>query len=385
VVVPGLPIPPLPFAPAAAFAQASDAGEEADFTALKSNPTISAVRKFLHEYPLGKHATEAKAILDQQIEKNTWDQAVASNSRDGYESYITLYPNGQFVEEARRRIKDLAVPPKFILHAGTALEGPIMGQPAASSPDQCKAACAADGACKGYDFSYAQRACNLFSDVQGAVRRDDFAAGTIGEVEVKEPPAPAQVEPPADRNPAPDKGAIDVPGLLSNGPSFPLTPKPSPQVSASGFVEVEGMDFPGAAADLYFRRDISYAACQDICRADSRCRAYTYNVVRSACFIKSRIADEVPYPGAISGYVPGTPRPPGADSRGDFDQSPNTDLPGGDIGQAVGVTYDQCLNLCRLNANCQAYTYNVGKMACFIKSGVNFRKPFEGAVSGVRR
>lgn len=378
-------MPPLPFAPTAAYAQASDGGEEADFAALKSNPTISAARKFLQEYPLGKHATEAQAILDQLGDKSAWDQAVASNSRDGYESYVTLYPNGRFVDEARRRIKDLAAPPKFILHAGTALEGRIMGQPAAGSPDQCKAACASDGACKGYDFSYVQRACNLFSDVQGATRRDGFAAGTIDEVEVKEPPAPSQSEPQVDRNPAPDKGAANVPDLLGNGPSIPLTPKPLPQVPASGFVEVEGMDFPGAAADLYFRRGIPYAACQEICRADSRCRAYTYNVVRSACFIKSYIADEVPYPGAISGYVPGTQRPPGADSRGDFDQSPNTDFPGGDIDQAVGVTYDQCLNLCRLNSNCRAYTYNVGKMACFIKSGVGYSKPFEGAVSGVRR
>jgi hypothetical protein len=380
-VAPGSPPPLLLFAPTAAYAQASDAREEADFTALKSAPTIPAARQFLHDYPLGKHAAEAKAILDQLIEKDTWDQAVAANSRDGYESYVTLYPNGRFVEEARRRIKDLVAAPKFILHAGTALEGRIMGQPAAGSPDQCKAACASDGACKGYDFSYAQRACNLFSDVRDAIRSEGFAAGTTDEVEVKEPPAPRQPEPPVDRKPAPDT-VPNVPDLL-NGPTIPLTP--SPQASDSGFVEVEGMDFPGAGADLYFRRGIPYAACQAICRADSRCRAYTYNVVRSACFIKSYIADEVPYPGAISGYVPGTQRPPGADSRGDFDQSPNTDFPGGDIGQAFGVTYDQCLNLCRLNANCRAYTYNVGKMACFIKSGVDYRRPFEGAVSGMRR
>jgi hypothetical protein len=362
-----MPFPSL--VPTAAHAQAGDAAEEADFAALKAGPTITGARRFLHDHPLGKHAPEARAILDGLTEKTAWDESVALNSRDAYEDYLKLYPNGQFADEARRRIKDLAAAPTFVMHAGMALEGRISGQPSAGAPDQCRAACASDGTCRGYDFSYGERACNLFSEVEAAVRRDGFAAGTIGEVRIKDPPPPA---------PAPQPEPAPPPVISAPAP-------PSPPVSNSGFVEVEGMDFPGASADVYFRRDISYPACQEICRADPRCRAYTYNTVRSACFIKSYIMDEVPYPGAISGYRPDTPQPPGVDRRGDFDQSPNTDFPGADLGQTFGVTYDQCLDLCRGNAGCRAYTYNVGKMACFIKWGAVYRKPFEGAVSGVRR
>jgi hypothetical protein len=102
------PTPFLYTGPTAAYAQAGDATEEADFAALKAGPSISAARKFLHDHPLGKHASEAKAMLDQLAEKTAWDQAVASNTRDAYKSYLMLYWGGQFAEEARRRIQDLA-------------------------------------------------------------------------------------------------------------------------------------------------------------------------------------------------------------------------------------------------------------------------------------
>jgi hypothetical protein len=335
---------------AKAQTQMAEPSEEAAYKALETHPTIEGARAFLHDYPLGKYAPDVKRILGGLTEKRAWNEAVTTNTRDAYEGYLTLYPSGSYAGEARHRVETLKSAPAFLIHSNVALKGQISGQPLADSPDRCKAACSAAGSCKGYDFSYGEKACDLYSRVDGAVQRDGFASGTVDPIKIEtQPPAPAPQ-----------------------------------QTTRNGFIEVRGMDFPGSGADIGLFRNIDYGACQAICRSDSRCRAYTYNAIHRACFIKAYIPDEVPYPGAFSGHVPGEPEPAGVNHRDDFAQEPNFDFPGDDLNKSIGVTYDQCLDLCRANSNCHAFTYNVGKMACFTKWGVASRKPFEGAVSGVR-
>ena len=52
------------------------------------------------------------------------------------------------------------------------------------------------------------------------------------------------------------------------------------------------MDFYGGDLQPVF--ETSFTSCQQICLADQKCRAFTFNVKSNACFPKSDIAEMKP-------------------------------------------------------------------------------------------
>lgn len=66
----------------------------------------------------------------------------------------------------------------------------------------------------------------------------------------------------------------------------------------------EGTDFPGS--DLVPVFDLSFEACEATCLAMPECRAFTYNRRAGSCFPKSGVAEQVPFEGAISGWIRST-------------------------------------------------------------------------------
>lgn len=59
----------------------------------------------------------------------------------------------------------------------------------------------------------------------------------------------------------------------------------------------------------------------------------------------------------------------------------NVDFYGADLGSLFDTTYQACMNLCLSDASCRAFTYNGKSKACFAKSSVSERKPYDGAWS----
>ena len=57
------------------------------------------------------------------------------------------------------------------------------------------------------------------------------------------------------------------------------------------------------------------------------------------------------------------------------------DFYGSDIGSIFETSFQSCREACLGNPACKALTYNTRAEACFLKSGVERREPFEGAVS----
>jgi len=58
------------------------------------------------------------------------------------------------------------------------------------------------------------------------------------------------------------------------------------------------------------------------------------------------------------------------------------DFYGSDLSTVFDTTLSNCEQLCLRNKECKAYTFNSKSNACFLKSAITERKPFDGAISG---
>ncbi len=61
--------------------------------------------------------------------------------------------------------------------------------------------------------------------------------------------------------------------------------------------------------------------------------------------------------------------------------SEDTDFYGGDIRSILNTDMDSCEEACLSDDNCNAYTFNTNKDACFLKRDVERQDPFSGAIS----
>jgi alpha-2-macroglobulin len=66
-------------------------------------------------------------------------------------------------------------------------------------------------------------------------------------------------------------------------------------------VTVKDADYFGF--DLRTEQDVTLEKCQEICIADTGCKAFTYNTKAQWCFLKSDFNKMNPFPGAVAGKV----------------------------------------------------------------------------------
>src|SRR5690349_8350735 len=75
-------------------------------------------------------------------------------------------------------------------------------------------------------------------------------------------------------------------------------------VAAQGLSQEIGVDRPGG--DLRSFQTDRLDDCQDACRRDRDCRAYTYLPQKDACYLKSRVTSARRLEGAVSGVKRGS-------------------------------------------------------------------------------
>jgi hypothetical protein len=117
----------------------------------------------------------------------------------------------------------------------------------------CQDACARDPRCRAYTFNTPDRRCYLKSEERPMIRRSDCVTG------------------------------------VRHGGSG----------SGDGLTEREGYNLEGGDYTSVYLRSLE--ECQDACRRDRECRAYTYNQRDRMCYLKDRVGNYSPRRDTVSG------------------------------------------------------------------------------------
>lgn len=173
--------------------------------------------------------------------------------------------------------------------------------------------------------------------------------------------------------------------------------------------DISGNDY----ASGFERRDlrgIGVRQCARRCLADSQCAAFTHNGNKRICFLKTAAGKKKRFRRATSGIVTSRSSQPVTAARSALARSVggstslgqnsatsgfqveilfNTDLPGNDyanglrVPELAGISRNQCLEICKSDDRCRAYTHNGNNNVCILKNGLGGSKPFRGATSGI--
>jgi hypothetical protein len=329
-------------------------------TALRST-RIADADAYLRCFRYFDHAPEVaarKSLLEEQTE---FDQAVNQNSKQALLDFVMNHPSSQLVENARRKIEDIEKGQLLHDYEGSELAGTQYKRGSVTDLSACRFACQKENeACAGYTYFDAQRACTLWGSVTR--RTHDPAARSGARRPIEESAAPVQA--------------------TAAAPT--VAPPTPPPVTASGrFAYYPGYEY--LRGDLTRVSPVDQEDCEERCGADRRCVAYVYQRAMGTCILKNEIIARAPNPDSVTALKQAVNAP---------DRSiaiyQDTDLanPAGspaDFHRIDLVELQDCVARCQQDGRCRAFTYNVARRVCWLKSSYQDVLSFPGAVSGIRR
>jgi TonB family protein len=130
--------------------------EEQYWQVVSSRNSITSYQQYLAEYPRGKYAGEANTRINgikaeelrrqKEVELGRWNDARRANTKDSYNAYISSYPNGDYVAQARQGIRDLEIAEEkrvwddaVILNRKSAFDSYLKAYPSGTYTAQAKA------------------------------------------------------------------------------------------------------------------------------------------------------------------------------------------------------------------------------------------------------
>jgi hypothetical protein len=160
-------------------------------------------------------------------------------------------------------------------------------------------------------------------------------------------------------------------------------PGPGPGGGGRFLSEERGSDYRGG--DYTSFRSRGLGDCQDACRRDGRCQAYTFNGRSGVCYLKDRVGNRERNGDTVTGrkgrdddydgrppYGGGLSREPGFDYYGDYT---NFRAPGD----------ESCRDECRRDRRCAAYSFTMRNGMCYLKDQVGPLRRNPDIVTGVKR
>lgn len=159
--------------------------------------------------------------------------------------------------------------------------------------------------------------------------------------------------------------------VISQTPSETVIER-QPEVQRPHMSVHNGYDIPqGDYATTRTKVKVSHAACHNACLNSDRCKAYTYNTRHQKCFLKDSVSRLKAWSDAISGVKGGVNTQ--AVSRSgicgsSFSTFDNVDFSGNDIG-GFRAGFDKCRSICRRNSSCAGFTWVKKRISkqCWIK------------------
>lgn len=210
----------------------------------------------------------------------------------------------------------------------------------------CKRACATERRCAAYSFNSVNSICYLKDQVTKTSRDSRTVSG------VKD----------------------------GYGPG----PGPGPGGGGDRFLSEErGSDYRGGDYTNFRSR---LGDCQDACRRDRRCQAYTFNGRNGICYLKDRIGDRERNGETVTGRKgrdDGPGRPPYGG--GDLSREPGFDYYGGDYTNFRVPADEGCREECRRDRRCAAYTFNTRNGMCYLKEEAGPLRRNADTVTGIKR
>lgn len=81
--------------------------EETLWTLCQQSKDLNDIKQYIDDYPNGEHIAEAKSLYSQLIsEKTSWEQAMASGEEDVLRAFINNHPSSNYLAQARDMLDD---------------------------------------------------------------------------------------------------------------------------------------------------------------------------------------------------------------------------------------------------------------------------------------
>jgi len=227
-------------------------------------------------------------------------------------------------------------------YPGTLLNGLVTAE-VLMTPEKCRKLCNDRSGCAGFDHSSSTKQCRLFGGIASA--REDTASIA--------------------------------------GTRYPITGYREPTPVTRTFDHYANYDLFGF--DLDQRSASSLAQCEDFCRDNEECRAFTFNEWNQKCFLKSGTAKLRLEPRATTGVLTGTAHPGYRDASVIIEYYRDYVISGTQLGNSrVANSRDQCESMCWDREKCIAFSFSRRQRECRLFDHADNRFPRGGMESGAK-
>lgn len=241
--------------------------------------------------------------------------------------------------------QETGTPGELLDYPGTLLNGLVTAE-VLMTPDKCRKLCTDRSGCAGFDHSSSTNQCRLFGGIASAREDTASTAGTRYPIT-------------GYREPTPVAGP---PRTFDHYANYDLF----------------GFDLDQGAAT-------SLAQCEDFCRENEECRAFTFNEWNQKCFLKSGTAELRLEPRATTGVLTGTAHPGYRNASVVMEYYRHYIISGSQIGNSrVANSRDQCESMCWDREQCIAFSFSRRQRECRLFDHADNRFPRGGMESGAK-
>ena len=241
----------------------------------------------------------------------------------------------------------------------TALGGVITAE-IAKPLDECDKLCSERSGCAGFDHQIATNQCRLYGGIGSARAQSGTTARTRNQLSNYRDPTnlPRQ-------------------SAQQQQPVQPQPPPPQPRIfSRFAHYDLNGYDLLQTSSN-------SIAQCEDLCRGNNLCVAYTFNAWNQKCFLKNNVDQLRLDARAISGSLDGHPRPGFRNAPIVMEYYANYIISGSTIGGVRSAgSRNQCETMCWDNNSCIAFSFSQSRRQCSLFNDADNRFPRSGIDSG---
>lgn len=151
----------------------------------------------------------------------------------------------------------------------------------------------------------------------------------------------------------------------------------------TSFRRMPNTDLAGALLDTLNVADLE--ACEAACAGNSYCRAYSFNMWNTLCFLKGDPAMRFLEPSTMSGLKSETYPPPISNAGISMVRFRNKSFPGEPVRESHEARFEDCEATCQISDTCVAFSFNRAEKACrmFEKPGAYVGDA--GSDSGAKR